>query len=232
VTTCERGRRSFTGTPAASVRSIGALLVAYAVTACGEGHAAAVDSARADSIALVRQDSLNRAQPGYVVDSILPMAEQLRRFRASLTESPRALGGNVHRKDQLVHLFVRALESADTAALVRLTITRAEFAYLVFPESPLSAPPYAQPPDLAWMQHSHGSATGLQRLLQRLGGSSIGFRSLSCAELPAIEGANRIWRDCTVRFSPPGGTTQTLRLFGSLLERDGRFKILSYSNGF
>ncbi len=216
------------GTPAAIV----ALILGCAIAACGEGHAASIDSARADSIVRVRQDSINRAQPGYIVDSILPMAEQLRRFRAGLTESPQALGGNLHSKNQLVRLFVRALESADTAALVHLTLTRAEFAYLVFPESPLSAPPYAQPPDLAWMQHSHGSATGLQRLLQRLGGSPIGFRSLSCAEFPAIEGANRIWKDCTVRFSTPGGTSRTLRLFSSIIERDGRFKILSYSNGF
>ena len=58
-----------------------------------------IDSARADSIALVRQDSINRAQPGYIVDSILPMDEQLRRFRAGLKESPRALNGTAHSKD-------------------------------------------------------------------------------------------------------------------------------------
>ena len=209
-----------------------AVFLGFAIAGCGEGHAAAVDSARADSIALVRQDSINRDQPGYIVDSILPMEEQLRRFRAGLTETPTALAGNVHSKDQLVRAFVRALESADTTALVRLTLTRAEFAYLVFPESPLSAPPYSQAPDLVWMQQSYASATGLQRLLHRLGGSPIGFRSLSCAEFPVIEGSNRIWKNCTVRFSPPGGHMQTLRLFTSIIERDGRFKILSYNNAF
>jgi hypothetical protein len=223
------GRRFRTAAPAAAIR---AWILGCAIAACGEGHAASVDSARADSIALVRQDSLNRAQPGYMVDSILPMEEQLRRFRAGLAETPRTLGGNVHSKDQLVHAFVHALESADTAALVRLTLTRAEFAYLVFPESPLSAPPYAQAPDLVWMQQSYASGTGLQRLLHRLGGSPLGFRSLSCDEFPVTEGSNRIWKNCTVRFSPPGASTQTLRLFNGILEREGRFKILSYDNAF
>jgi len=204
-----------------------------ASVACGEGHAASfIDSARADSIALVRQDSLSRAQPGYVVDSILPMDEQLRRFRAGLKEPPRGLNGAAHGKDHLMRAFVRALESADTAGLVRLTVTRAEFAYLVFPESPLSAPPYSQAPDLVWMRHSYGTATGLERLLTRLGGSPLGYRSLSCAEVPVIEGSNRIWKDCTVRFSLPGSSIQTLQLFASIIEREGRYKILSYANAF
>ena len=203
------------------------------VVACGEGHAAsAIDSARADSITLVRQDSINRAQPGYIVDSILPMDEQLRRFRAGLNEIPRTLNGSAHSKDQLMRSFVRALESADTLGLVRLALTRAEFAYLMFPESPLSAPPYSQAPALAWMQYSYSSGTGLERLLNRLGGKPLGFRSLSCSESPVVEGSNRIWKDCTVRFSPPGGSAQTLQLFASIIEREGRYKILSYANAF
>ena len=202
--------------------------------ACAEGRAASAidDSARADSVALVRQDSINRAKPGYIVDSILPMDEQLRRFRNGLEETPRALNGIARSKDQLVRTFVRALESSDTVSLARLALTRAEFAYLVFPESPQSAPPYAQAPDLVWLRHSFGSATGLERLLNRLGGKPLGFRSLSCAESPALEGMNRIWPDCTIRFSPPGGSTQTLQLFASIIEREGRFKILSYANAF
>jgi hypothetical protein len=203
------------------------------LAACGEGHAAsAVDSARADSIARVRQDSINRAQPGYVIDSILPMDEQLRRFRAGLKETPRTLSGAAETRDRLMRRFVRALEAADTAGLARLALTRAEFAYLVFPESPLSAPPYSQAPDLAWMQHTFSTAAGLERLLNRLGGKPLGFRSLSCSETPVVEGSNRIWKDCTVRFAPPGDSAQTLQLFASIIEREGRYKILSYSNAF
>src|SRR3954471_18553957 len=42
------------------------------------------DSLQRDSIARARQDSVNRAQPGYVVDSILPTEEAVRRFKQSL----------------------------------------------------------------------------------------------------------------------------------------------------
>lgn len=200
------------------------------ILGCSDGHAAA-DSARADSLARVRQDSVNRAQPGYVVDSILPIEEQLRRFRLGLPETSRFSNGAPSR-EALVQSFMRSLESADTASLVRLAVSRAEFAYLVYPDSPLSAPPYAQAPELVWMRHAAASATGLKRLLNRVSGTRLGLRSSSCSEPPLVEGANRIWRDCVVRFAPHGGVIQSTQLFSSIIERQGRFKILSYANAF
>jgi hypothetical protein len=208
------------------------LLLVLALAACGEGQAAAVDSARADSLALARQDSINRAQPGYIVDSILPMEEQLRRFRAGLGDAPHEFKDAATSRDALVRSFVRALEAADTATLVRLTISRAEFAYLVFPDSPLSREPYAQAPDLVWMRHAGASATGLGRVLDRFGGKSIGYRSARCTDGPRFEGDNRISGGCRVRFAPEGGNATELSLFAAIIARHGRYKVFSYANAF
>lgn len=211
-----------------STRSI---ILAFSLSACGQGYAA-TDSAYADSLARVRQDSDNRAQPGYIVDSILPIEEQLRRFRADVPDTLRRLDGGSSSREELVRSFFRSLAGADTTGLVRLTISRAEFAWLVYPDSPLSAPPYRLAPDLAWMRHAAASGAGLLRLLERLAGSGMQFQSWGCGEAPVQEGANRIWRDCAVRFERPGAEPQTLALFSSIIERNGRFKILSYANGF
>ena len=208
------------------------LVLALALVACGEGHAAAVDSAHADSLELARQDSINRVQPGYIVDSILPMEEQLRRFRVGLRDTPHEFAGGESSEDALVRSFVRSLESADTAALVRLTISRAEFAYLVFPDSPFSRAPYAQAPDLVWMRHATASATGLGRLLDRFGGTSIGYRSWHCDRKPAFEGSNRIVGGCRVVFSQARDYSKQLSLFNAIIERHGRYKIFSYANAF
>ena len=208
------------------------LILLGAVIGCGEGHAAANESPPTDSVALAQQDSINRAQPGYVIDSILPIAEQLRRFRTGLGDTLRGFEHGATSTAALVRMFVQALETSDTTALVRLTISRAEFAWLVYPDSPLSAPPYRQAPDLAWMRHSGASAGGLERLLDRLGGSELGLQSWSCADAPSNEGANRIWRHCVVRFQRAESGQRTLRLFSSIIERQGQFKILSYANGF
>lgn len=218
--------------PPAVTRALRALVLWCAVAACGQGHAAAADPARTEAVARARQDSINRAQPGYVVDSILPVEEQLRRFRAGLPDTLRMFEGGASSRDALVWAFARNLEAADTGALVRLTISRAEFAWLVYPDSPLSAPPYRQAPDVAWMRHGAASSAGLGRLIDRLGGSRLGLKSWGCLEGPINEGANTVWRDCAVRFEKAGAGEQTLRLFSSIIGRNGRFKILSYANGF
>lgn len=208
------------------------LVLLGAVVGCGEGHAAASDSSRSDSAALARQDSVNRAQPGYIIDSILPIDEQLRRFRTGLTDTVRGFEHGATSREALVRTFVQALETSDTTALIHLTVSRAEFAWLIYPDSPLSAPPYRQAPDLVWMRHTAASASGLKRLLERLGGSGLGLQSWSCADLPTTEGTNRIWRDCAVRFQQSGSGQQSVQLFSGIIERQGRFKILSYANGY
>jgi hypothetical protein len=207
------------------------LVFAFIVAGCGEGHAAAADSARTDSTALVRQDSINRAKPGYVVDSILPAEEHLRRFRAGVDTIHR-LDSRATSAESLVRAFAANLERADTAALVRLTVSRAEFGWLVYPDSPLSAPPYRQAIDIVWLRHSAASSTGLVRLLNRIGGLPLQLRSWRCADQPIKEGSNRIWSDCAVTFAAGASEPRTLRLFSSIIERDGRFKILSYANAF
>jgi hypothetical protein len=208
-----------------------ALCITIAVAACGQGHAAAVDSARADSVARAIQDSTNRTQPGYIVDSILPVDEQIRRFRATITHAPAQLGGKESRAE-LVAAFVGALEAKDTSALVALTINRAEFAYLVYPESPFAVEPMQQAPDLVWLRHVAASGTGLTRLLERMSGRPLGYKAVDCAPTPITEGKNRIWKDCMTRYEPPGGKAESLRLFAGIIEREGRFKILSYANAF
>ena len=88
------------------------------------------------------------------------MEEQLRRFRADLTEAPRVLERRRAARDQLVHDVRASARIRGHRGLIRLTISKAEFAYLVFPDSPLSAPPYAQAPDLVWMRHAYSSGDG------------------------------------------------------------------------
>lgn len=213
------------------MKGYGILCITIAAAACGQGHAAAVDSARADSVARAVQDSANRAQPGYIVDSILPVDEQIRRFRATIAETPERLSGKNSRA-ALIAAVVGALEARDTSALIALTINRAEFAYLVYPESPFAVEPMQQAPNLVWLRHAAASGTGLVRLLERVSGRALGYKSVDCDPSPAIEGKNRIWKNCVIRYEPPGGKAESQRLFAGIVEREGRFKILSYANAF
>jgi hypothetical protein len=167
-----------------------------------------------------------------VVDSILPIEEEIRRFRAVLGPDPGRLSGGTGSVDALVDRFERALADADTAAFADMVMTRDEFGWLYYPTSIFTAPPYELAPSLVWFQIENGSSRGLGRLLDRLGGQPIDFTGHACSAEPVMQGINRVWEGCVISFTMPDEEPRELQFFGSILERDGVFKFVSYTNGF
>src|SRR6187549_3245002 len=95
------------------------------------------DSIRADSVAVARQDSINRATPGYVIDSLLPPEEEGRRFRLAFTgDSATSFVGGEGSRDALVRRFVRALSAGDTNDLRKMVVKGREFVDIYYPGSP------------------------------------------------------------------------------------------------
>ncbi|HSW28133.1 MAG TPA: hypothetical protein VLH75_01450 [Longimicrobiales bacterium] len=167
-----------------------------------------------------------------IVDSILPIEEELRRFRSEVGEAPTSLAGGAPSRDALVERFVSALEAADTAAFRDMLLTRAEFAWLYYPHTRFTAPPYELAPALLWFQVENGTSRGFGRLLERMGGRPAHADGYACPSEARAEGPNRVWEDCVVHLRPPGGEPRDVRIFGTILERGGVFKFVSYSNGF
>jgi len=189
------------------------------------------DSTRADSIARARQDSINRTRPDYVVDSIFPIEEQLRRFREG-TRAVTAFQGGARSRDALLTAILDGIEHADSAALDRLTLTRDEYAWLVYPSSVHVSGPMQQAPQVAWFLLERASATGRARLLARLGGQPLGVQRVDCDALDEREGDNRIVTGCRVERIDAGGARVVQRLFGPLIAHGGSWKVLSWTNGF
>lgn len=197
------------------------------VEAAGATTVAASSSPASDSTARARQDSINRAQPGYVVDSILPPDDAMRRFTADIANPPSDFAHGAGSRDALVLKWVRALESNDSLTLIRTAISRPEFAFLVYPTSPSSKPPLQQPPDLAWLLLSNASVQGFRRSIGEHGGASLGYLGYACPIAPESQGSNRIWAGCVIRRRDADGDTTEGRLFGPIVEREGYFKFLS-----
>jgi hypothetical protein len=168
---------------------------------------------------------------GMKIDSILPPGEALRRFQAELavvTELQDAARG----RDQLVSGFMRALERADTAALEKLSLSKAEYAFLYFPSSVYSRKPYELAPDIAWLLNEQNSRKGATRMLRRLSGRDLGFAGYTCGNT-VREHENVFWRDCEVRYHDPASSDRVTRtLFGTIMRRGDRYKFLSYANDF
>jgi hypothetical protein len=192
--------------------------------ACGAGREAA-PVASADS-------TRPWAQPGDVIDSILPMAEYQRRFREGLVEAT-ALEGGAESPEALTRDFLAAISARDTAALRRMVLSRAEFAWLFFPDHRYSEPPYELDPAIFWMQVTAENGKGLERTLQRYGGSPLTLQRLECRAdtLQMLRGPTTLLGPCTVRYRT-ADSTLTRRLFGSVIRRDGRVKFVSYANEF
>jgi hypothetical protein len=208
-------------------------VVLSACTAASGSTRSSADSARNDSLARARQDSVNRAQPGYVIDSILPPEEELRRFRAAFGgDSATSLVGGSQSRDALVKRFVHAVATRDTADLLAMVIHGREFADLYYPDSPYARPPYHQPPSFAWRLIQDPSTAGLTKLLQRLGGKPMTFVAERCDPKVAREGRTTRYAGCLVTVVAAAGDTVTKRYFGSIVERGGAFKFLSYTNDF
>ena len=76
------------------------------------------------------------------------------------------------------------------------------------------------------------SNKGIARALRLLGGDDIEYRGHECRQAPEPLGGGQLWGSCTVawRVTTVGDTASAI-LFGSILERGGRFKFVSYTNG-
>lgn len=179
---------------------------ALALAACAEPPAPAQEPAR---------------PPGYVVDSIHPPEEMLRRFRVGL-ERVTALNGPASRAE-LFQRFDSAMARRDSSALDALVINRAEFGWLVYPESKLSRPPYRQPPEIAWLHLRLPTESGLRRLLAR--GHGMTLMGHRCPDTSSVEGAMRVTTGCTARVRYQG-SERDMQLYGRLVELDGRWKFI------
>lgn len=186
-------------------------LAVVAVAGCGEGEVRAAEKGKIEQ----------------VVDSAIPIDEALRRFQKNLPEPSRLSGGHPSR-ETLVRAFVRAVEKSDTAALRKMVLRRDEFAWIYYPASHLARPPYELPPDLLWFQMQGQSEKGARLLLAERSGQSLGYLDHTCR--PREEGQHRLHGYCELRRVTAEGDTLRERLFGLIIEREGRYKFVSYAN--
>ncbi|HSJ07356.1 MAG TPA: hypothetical protein VK936_11660 [Longimicrobiales bacterium] len=164
------------------------------------------------------------------VDSILPIEEELHRFRAALPDTVTALAGGATSIDALVVGFLKALEARDASALGELVLMPAEFAWLYYPHTRFTARPYELSPAVVWFQLENYGSRGLNRALLRYGGRILDHAGHRCPVAAEVEGDNRIWSGCVIRHVGEAGDTADLSLFGGIIERDGRFKFINYAN--
>jgi hypothetical protein len=182
---------------------------------------------RTDGVLIASRDSLLKT-PGYVVDSIFPPEEALRRFLATVPEpAPQRLDGGEGSLDALLRAYWSGLVTRDSTALQRLAMTKAEFAHLYLP---ISAEVRAgMQPAIAWLMTEEASGRGLARALVRAEGRSTAVQGTTCSGAPVAEAGITMRGPCGVILAD-GAARDTLWIAGRVIERNGRFKLFSFAN--
>lgn len=120
-----------------------------------------------------------------------------------------------------------ALWTRDTARLRSLPITETEFRKHVWPALPVAQANVGATPDYTWAEMTQKNAAFLSGLLADHGGRRFVLRNVRfLGEVTDYDGFTTHGKaELTVDVD---GRTETIRLFGSMIESSGRWKIYSY----
>ncbi len=214
--------------------TLASLALAAALAACtaqdaAEWTAGERDPQREETTSASTAASAGAGRQPVYVDSILPVEVLLDRFRADIPQVD-SLSNASGSREALVRRFVNALAVSDSADLIAMAMSPAEFAWLYYPESEFTRPPYELGAEHVYMLIDQNSRKGLTRMLRRSVGVGLEYAGHDCEPDPRVRENDRLWEGCTVRLRNQNGSVDTLRLFGAIWERDGRWKLVSYAN--
>jgi hypothetical protein len=138
------------------------------------------------------------------------------------------LTGSAPSPSALAQSVLSALAQGDTAALHTLALSEEEFKEHVWPELPASRPERNLPFSYVWGDLRQKSEAALARTLAAQAGQRyelVGIRFLGDTTQYKTYVVHRR-AELTVKDG--AGAQTALRVFGSVLEKDGRFKVFSY----
>jgi hypothetical protein len=182
---------------------------------------------RSDGVLIASRDSLAKTA-GYVVDSILPPEEALRRFQAEAGgRPPAALSGGERSTDALLRRYWATLVRGDSLALAPIVLSKLEFAYLYFPES--AEPASGLQPQISWLLLESNSGRGLTRALRLAAASDSTLLGTTCVNGTVEAGRNTILGPCAIIRSR-NARPDTVWISTHVLQRDGVFKLMSFAN--
>lgn len=140
----------------------------------------------------------------------------------------RVLSNSFKTQGELFDNLLEALERKDTAALAGMMITEKEFKEWLWWEFPASRPETNISPEFAWDNHARNSSKGLRLALRDYGGKKLVYVSHRFEEGEDKYQTFIIHAKTRVVVADSTGKEQELKVFGSVLEMNGRYKLLSY----
>lgn len=142
--------------------------------------------------------------------------------------APSTLSNTFATPEALAHALLGALADSDRAKLEALPLSEAEFRTVVWPELPTSRPERGVPFEYAWGQMKQRSDGSLANTFQRYAGKRLTFvRTRATGETTQYK-TFLVMRDSEIVAADEAGRELVVRLFGSVLVKDGRYKVFSF----
>jgi len=129
--------------------------------------------------------------------------------------------------ESLAEAMLDALHRRDATTLEQLAINEREFRDHVWPALPAARPERNLPFSYVWGDLHQKSRAALSEVLTEHGGRRYQFLDLEF-EAETDYRTYRVHRETRVNVREASGPPVTLRLCGSMLEQDGRWKVFSY----
>lgn len=207
------------------------VVLAAVVAACAGEASSNVDprmvERRSDGVLVASQDSL-RKTAGYVIDSVFSPEENLRRFQATVAGAPpTSLQDGARSTDELLRRYWTLLAASDTMAMRPLIVSRAEYAYVYFPES--GEGEAGMPPHIGWELLLAQTGRGLTRALVAAGRAPASVEGTVCSAARRQVGRSTIYGPCGV-IVRRSATRDTVWLATTLIARDGVHKLMGLQN--
>jgi hypothetical protein len=121
-----------------------------------------------------------------------------------------------------------ALEKRDANALLALVLTREEFTEHVWPDLPAARPERNLSPGFVWGDLNQKSNAALRDTLAAHGGKKYELINIRYLGETTQYGSYRVHRESELTIRDAGGVERQIRVFGSTIEKGGRYKAFSY----
>ncbi|HQR40906.1 MAG TPA: hypothetical protein PLF26_21160 [Blastocatellia bacterium] len=140
---------------------------------------------------------------------------------------PRYLANAMASPEGVAAAFLDGLAAGNIRAMQRLRITKDEFCWYVWPELPASQLPNVSC-DFAWSQATLNSLSGLDQTIRSYSGRRFAFVSLRFAGGDEVYSTYTVHHDTRLVLRDESGDERELKLFGSMLETNGQWKLFSF----
>ena len=130
--------------------------------------------------------------------------------------------------EALAQAVLDALSSGDIERLRALALNEAEFRHYVWPELPTSRPERNVPFDYAWGQMKQRSDGHLQQTFARYARRPLKLARTRFTGETTSYVTFAVMRESEIVATDDTGRDLVLRLYGSAMVKDGRYKLFSY----